>query len=89
VLLRAAEGPTEAPSRLLAGPGKLCAGLGITRSASGEDVAEGERFAIFRRPRARRPRIGVSARVGVDYAGEAAGWPLRFFDADSKAVSGR
>jgi len=89
VLLRAAEAPPEAPPRLLSGPGKLCAGLGITRSDSGEDVAEGERFAIFRRSRGRRPRIGVSPRIGVDYAGEAAAWPLRFFDSDSKAVSGR
>src|SRR5512132_861450 len=29
VLLRAAEGPADCPPRLLSGPGKLCAGLGI------------------------------------------------------------
>ena len=33
-------------------------------------------------------RLGISRRIGVDYAGEAAEWPLRFFDMNSYAVSG-
>ncbi|MEO8431907.1 MAG: DNA-3-methyladenine glycosylase [Acidobacteriota bacterium] len=90
VLLRAAEAPRpDAPPRLLSGPGKLCGGLRITVSDTGRDLAGEGSIRIFRRPRARRPRIGVSPRIGVDYAGEAASWPLRFFDADSPAVSGR
>ena len=89
VLLRAAEGPEGAPPRLLSGPGKLCAGLGITVAASGLDLAGGGRIRVFRPKRAARPRTGVSPRIGVDYAGEAAAWPLRFFDRDSPAVSGR
>jgi DNA-3-methyladenine glycosylase len=89
VLLRAAEAPGDSPARILSGPGKLCAGLAVTRVDSGEDLVEGERFAIFRRPRARRPEIVATPRIGVDYAGEAAAWPLRFFDAASKAVSER
>jgi DNA-3-methyladenine glycosylase len=87
VLLRAAEGPRGSPVRLLSGPGKLCAALGITTASSGEDLLEGP-FGIFRR-RGRRPRTGASPRVGVEYAGEAARWPLRFFDEDSRSVSGR
>jgi DNA-3-methyladenine glycosylase len=87
VLLRAAEGPESAP-RLLAGPGRLCKALGITASMSGLDLLSGGRVAIVRR-RGRRPRIGVSPRIGVDYAGEAAKRPLRFFDARSRAVSVR
>ena len=35
------------------------------------------------------PRITASPRIGVDYAGDAAAWPLRFFIADSEAVSGK
>ena len=89
VLLRAAEGGPDAPIRLLSGPGKLCAALGITGDASGSDLLGDGDLRILRRPRARRPRIGVSARIGVDYAGEASGWPLRFFDVDSAAVSRR
>ena len=89
VLLRAAEGGPGAPARLLSGPGKLCAALGITGDASGSDLLGDGDLRILRRPRARRPRIGVSARIGVDYAGEASGWALRFFDVDSAAVSRR
>ncbi len=87
VLLRAAEGPDSTPKRLLSGPGRLCAALGVRRAASGQDLLGGGEFRIFRRP-GRRPRLGVSPRIGVAYAGEAAAWPLRFFDADSDAVSG-
>ena len=87
VLLRAAEGPSGAP-RLLSGPGRLCKGLGIAVSMSGLDLLGDGPIRVFRR-RGRRPRIRVSHRIGVDYAGEAARWPLRFFDADSPAVSVR
>ena len=86
VLLRAAEGPADAV-RLLAGPARLCKALGITASMSGLDLLSGGPVRVFRQRRKGRPRIGVSPRIGVDYAGEAAGWPLRFFDADSPAVS--
>ena len=89
VLLRAAEGPTGAPGRLLSGPGKLTAALGITVAATGADLLGDSDVRVLRRPRGPRPRIGVSPRIGVDYAGEARKWPLRFFDLDSRAVSGR
>jgi DNA-3-methyladenine glycosylase len=91
VLLRAAEGPEGAPPRLLSGPGKLCAGLGITVGDSGRDLVgavEGP-IRIFRPRRRPRLRIAVTPRIGVDYAGEAAAWRLRFFLRDSLAVSGR
>jgi DNA-3-methyladenine glycosylase len=88
VLLRAAEGPAQAP-RLLSGPGRLCKALGISLSMSGLDLLEGEPVTILRRRRARRPCVGAAPRIGVDYAGEAARWPLRFFDSESRAVSVR
>jgi DNA-3-methyladenine glycosylase len=88
VLLRAAEGPDGVAPRLLSGPGRLCAGLGITAAASGLDLLGGGPIRIFR-SRQRGPRIGSSPRIGVDYAGEAKDWPLRFFDLDSAAVSKR
>jgi len=89
VLLRAAEGPSGTQPRLLAGPGKLCAALGITVSASGQDLVGNGDLRVFRPRRRRKPRLGVSPRVGVDYAGDARGWPLRFFDLDSPAVPRR
>jgi DNA-3-methyladenine glycosylase len=88
VLLRAAEGPDGCPARLLSGPAKLCAALGITISDSGLDLLAQGNIRIFRR-RGKRPPTGITSRIGVDYAGEAARWPLRFFDRDSLAVSGR
>jgi DNA-3-methyladenine glycosylase len=87
VLLRAAEGPEGAPQRLLSGPGRLCAALGITSRDSGRDLLGGGPVRIFRK-RSRRPAIGTSRRIGVDYAGDAAELPLRFFDTNSPAVSG-
>ena len=89
VLLRAGEPPDGLPARLLSGPGKLCAGLGITVADTGRDLAGAGPIRIFRRPRARRPGLTVSPRIGVDYAGDAAAWPLRFYEAKSKAVSGK
>ncbi|HVE66647.1 MAG TPA: DNA-3-methyladenine glycosylase [Thermoanaerobaculia bacterium] len=89
VLLRAAEGPAGTPGRLLSGPGKLTAALGVTVASTGADLLGNGDLRIFRRPRGAKPRIGTSPRIGVDYAGAAKDWPLRFFDLDSAAVSGR
>jgi DNA-3-methyladenine glycosylase len=87
VLLRAAEGPPGIPVKLLSGPGRLCSALGITVAFTGMDLlAEGD-VRLFQ-PLNPPPRIGVSKRIGVDYAGDAAAWPLRFFDLDSPSVSG-
>jgi DNA-3-methyladenine glycosylase len=88
VLLRAAQGPPDAPL-LLSGPGKLGAALGLAVADSGRDLVGGGEFALFRKPSGRQPRIGESPRIGVDYAGEASAWPLRFFDLDAPAVSRR
>jgi len=86
VLLRAAEGP-EGDKRLLSGPGKLCAALGITVAATGIDLLSCGDFRLFHGPPEKRT-IGVSKRIGVKYAGDAAEWPLRFFDRNSASVSG-
>jgi DNA-3-methyladenine glycosylase len=88
VLLRAAEGPHGAPARLMSGPGRLCSALGITRGMSGTDLIGGENLRVFGKREVRLPRIGVSPRIGVDYAGDARDWPLRFFDLQSPSVSG-
>ncbi len=88
VLLRAAEDPAAAHPRLLCGPGRFCAALGLTREFSGADLLEEGDLRLVR-GRARKLSIGVTPRIGVDYSGEAKEWPLRFFDLDSSAVSHR
>ena len=87
VLLRAAEGPETAPTKLLSGPGKLCAALGINVDHSALDLLADGDVRLFQ-PFGEDTKIGVSKRIGVDYAGDAAVWPLRFFDMNSDAVSG-
>jgi DNA-3-methyladenine glycosylase len=67
------------------GPGRLARALGITRVHDTADLVEGGVLTIA--SRTTRPRIAVSARVGVAYAGEIAEAPWRFFDASSKHVS--
>lgn len=87
VLLRAAEGPEGTAADLMNGPAKLCAALGITRAASGCDLLAGGDLRLFHRDSGRGADIGVSRRIGVAYAGEAAEWLLRFYDKRSAAVS--
>jgi DNA-3-methyladenine glycosylase len=77
VLLRAASHP-GVDARVLSGPGKLCAALGITKAHSGIDLIESPEFEIRLDPVPRR-RIASSPRIGVDYAGRAKDWPLRYF----------
>jgi DNA-3-methyladenine glycosylase len=87
VLLRAAEGPPGTPVKLLSGPAKLSSGLGITVAASGTDLLSAGNLRLFHNGNG-CSSIGTTRRIGVDYAAEAAGWPLRFFDRRSAAVSG-
>jgi len=87
VLLRAAEGCEAVPPKLLSGPGRLCAAMGITVAETGFDLLSGGDFRLLQE-RGLGRSIGISRRIGVEYAGEAADWPLRFFDRNSPAVSG-
>jgi DNA-3-methyladenine glycosylase len=88
VLLRAAEGPPGSPPKLLSGPGRFCSALGIEATMSGVDLLAGEDLRLFGQSRAMHLKIGRLPRIGVDYAGDAKDWPLRFFDRSSPAVSG-
>ena len=73
----------ESARELSNGPGKLCQALGIGRAAYGADLCGSELFL------AEGPRVRcVSAkRIGVDYAGDWAEKPWRFFDPKSRYVS--
>jgi DNA-3-methyladenine glycosylase len=84
VLIRAAE-PLDGglPPGALTGPGKLCRALGIDTRLSGTHLfAPGAPLTLEAGAPPRH--IGVTARVGISQAAERR---LRFFDADSGAVS--
>jgi DNA-3-methyladenine glycosylase len=72
------------PDRALcAGPARLCQALGITGKENGASLQAG-RLRILRDPAGSRPRIVVSARVGVTAGADL---PLRFCLAGSSWVS--
>jgi DNA-3-methyladenine glycosylase len=86
VLVRAASPVVGiAPAARTDGPGRLTRALGITRAVDAADLVDGE--GLYLAPRDRRPRIAVTPRVGVAYAGEIAEAPWRFYDAESAHVS--
>jgi DNA-3-methyladenine glycosylase len=87
VLLRAAApvfgfAPTPRP---LTGPGKLCAGLGVTRAENGLDLTIG-RGLYLADDGAPAPGRRASPRVGVDYAGAWSARKLRFYVAGDPCV---
>lgn len=87
VLIRALE-PLGGISDTTHGPGLLCRALDIDRSLNGIDLTGGTLW--IERPLAREhkePKIARSTRIGVDYAGDWAKKPWRFFDAKSPYVS--
>jgi DNA-3-methyladenine glycosylase len=80
VLLRAAAPLAGVPDlkRPLTGPGKLCAGLEITRRDNGLDLTAGGDLYLAD-DGAPPPRQAASARIGVAYAGAWAARKLRFY----------
>ena len=80
VLLRAAAPVAGVPDlrRPLTGPGKLCAGLGITRGDNGLDLTAGGALYLAD-DGAPPPRRAASRRIGVEYAGAWAARKLRFY----------
>jgi DNA-3-methyladenine glycosylase len=83
VLIRAAEPLAGLAPGAGTGPGRLCRALDIDTALSGGHVFDPSR-ALYLREGVGPRRIGVTTRVGIR---QAADWPLRFFDADSAAVS--
>lgn len=74
-LVRARRGGRED----LRGPARLCQGLEIDRSLDGAPLTPAAGIWVARDDAQVRPeQVAALPRVGVAYAGEAAGWPLRF-----------
>ncbi len=86
VLLRALE-PVSGITDKTWGPGLLCRAMNIDRRLNGVDLL-GEVLWLERPPgKSKRPRITRTPRIGVDYAGDWAKRPWRFFDSNSPYVS--
>ena len=65
------------PGDLAGGPGKLCRALAIDLALDGAPLDEGE-LQITEGEPVGTGDVAAGPRIGVDYAGEAAEWPLRF-----------
>jgi len=85
VLIRAAE-PIGWDADL-AGPGKLCREMRITLADNALDLTKSRKLSLVDDGERATPRVATSKRIGVDYAGEWKDALLRFYDADSRAVS--
>lgn len=71
---------------LTSGPGKLCIALAIDRTLNGEDLL-GSRVWLEDRRSIADIEIAVGKRVGIDYAGQDASKPWRFWLKESGFVS--
>ena len=65
------------PGDLAGGPGKICQALAIDRALDGARLDEPPLLITGGEP-VENGEVVASPRIGVDYAGEAAQWPLRF-----------
>jgi DNA-3-methyladenine glycosylase len=78
-LVRSRRGSNVGEGLLTDGPGKLCRALAITRGDNGIDLCSPDSALRICDDGVDIPEGQVQRlpRVGVDYAGEAASWPLR------------
>lgn len=74
------------PGDLAGGPGKLCQALAVGRDLDGVRLDRPPLW-IARGAPVSSAEIVAGPRIGVDYAGEAAAWPLRFMHQGNRHVS--
>ena len=74
------------PGDLGGGPGKLCQALAVDRELDGAPLAGPPLWIGIGEP-VSRSAIATGPRVGIDYAGDATSWPLRFAIAGHRHVS--
>lgn len=78
--------PHLKPAQWLSGPGRLCRAMAIGRAQNGVSLRSDELW-IEKGVAVGDEHVAAVPRVGVDYAGEAAQWPLRFYVKGEPAVS--
>ncbi len=101
ILIRAAEplkgietmlqrtGKPKLDYTLTKGPGNVGKALGINKIHSGLDLLGDTVFIADDGYRVKKQQIGSSKRIGVEYAGDDADLPYRFYIKGNKYVSGR
>lgn len=72
---------------LAGGPARLCRALAVDRGLDGVPFDPEGPLALFAGEPVGDGEVAVGPRVGIAYAGEAAGWPLRFAVRTSREVS--
>jgi DNA-3-methyladenine glycosylase len=82
-------GKTKADFSVTRGPGNFSRALGIYTSLSGTSLSGNEINIFDDGTRYKASEVGVSPRIGVDYAGEDALLPYRFYVKGNPYVSGR
>jgi DNA-3-methyladenine glycosylase len=83
---RVKEGKTMPDKNLTSGPGKLCIALDINRASNGEDLLS-NRIWIEDGKKIPDSDISFGKRIGIDYAGEDAEKPWRFWVKENLFVS--
>ncbi|MFN0141360.1 MAG: DNA-3-methyladenine glycosylase [Pyrinomonadaceae bacterium] len=71
---------------LTSGPGKLCIAFDIDRSMNGADL-RGDRLWLENYRTFSDSEIAIGERIGIDYAGDDAHLPLRFWVKENEFVS--
>lgn len=84
-VMRARRGPMK-DGNLTSGPGKLCIAFGIDRDLNGADLTA-QRIWLEEYRKVSDEEISVGKRIGIDYAGEDAEKPLRFWIRENSFVS--
>ena len=74
------------PGAIAGGPGKLCMALAVDREFDGCSLATGPLRITCGEP-AGESSVVRGPRIGIDYAGEAVTWPLRFAVDGNRHVS--
>ena len=83
--MRTRRGPMK-DGNLTSGPGKLCIAFGIDHGFNGEDLL-GNRIWLEDHETFNKSQIAVGKRIGIDYAGEDAEKPWRFWINGNQYVS--
>lgn len=74
---------------LTKGPGNVGKALGIHKIHSGVSLLDDELYLLADDYKIDKKQIGISKRIGIDYAGADALLPYRFYLRGNKYVSGK